>query len=135
MCTKGSRCYSDTKAKQVSLENRVKKARTSLKAVRASKNKASGAGDFNAFSKFRKQEEALLSRVENLNTQMRHNQRDIDGTKTGRKQLEAQLSQTGDPKARKDLTDRLAAAEALRFAREYAYEQETNPRVPLLRIA
>jgi hypothetical protein len=59
----------------------------------------------------------------------------MDGTKTGRNMLETQLAQVTDSKERKELEGRLAAASALRFAREYAYEQEVNPRVPLLRIA
>lgn len=135
MCTRGSRCWSDTKAKHVSLENRVRKSMESLKSVQENQTKASKAGDFTAYSKYRKQGEALSSRIENLNTQLRHNQRDMDGTKTGRRKLEAQIAQTGDPKERDKLTNRIAAAEALRFAREYAYQQETNPRTPLLRIA
>lgn len=135
MCTRGSRCWSDTKAKHVSLEKRMQKAKSSLKSVRDSITNASKAGDFTAYSKLRKQEESVTSRIQNLNTQLRHNQRDMDGTKTGRKKLEAQIAQTGDAKERKQLTDRLAAAEALRFAREYAYQQEANPRTPLLRIA
>lgn len=135
MCRKGSRCWSDTSARKESLDNRVTKAKGKLKTVRANKTKASKAGDFNAYSKFRKQEELLSSRVEKLNTEVRHNQRDMDGTKTGRNMLEAQLAQVTDPKERKELEGRLAAASALRFAREYAYEQEVNPRVPLLRIA
>jgi hypothetical protein len=84
---------------------------------------------------FRKQEEALVSRVEKLNTEIRHNLRDMDGTKTGRNALEAELAHVTDSKERKELEGRIAAASALRFARQYAYEQEVNPRVPLLRIA
>lgn len=135
MCKKGSRCFSDTNARKVSLEKRVAKNKAELKSVRANKTKASNAGNFTAFSKFRKQEEALLSRAEKLNKELRHNQRDLDGTKTGRAQLEEQLAQTTDVRERKELQTRLAAAAALRFARQYAYEQEVNPRVPLLRIA
>lgn len=135
MCMRGSRCWSDTKARHVSLENRMSKTIKSLKSVQENQTKASKAGDFTAYSKHRKQAEALSSRVENLNTQLRHNQRDMDGTKTGRKKLEAEIAQTGDPAERDKLTNRIAAADALRFAREYAYEQETNPRTPLLRIA
>ena len=135
MCKKGSRCWSDTSAKKVSLDNRAKKVKTQLKTIRANKTKASNSGDFNAFSKFRKQEEALRSRLDGLNKEIRHNQRDMDGTKTGRVKLEEQLSQTTDPKQRKELENRLSSAAALRFARQYAYEQEQNPRVPLLRIA
>lgn len=135
MCRKGSRCWSDTSARKVSLDNRVMKAKTKLKNVRSNKTKASKAGDFNAYSKFRKQEELLSSRVEKLTTEVRHNQRDMDGTKTGRNMLETQLAQVADVKERKELEGRLAAASALRFAREYAYEQEINPRIPLLRIA
>jgi predicted nucleic acid-binding Zn-ribbon protein len=135
MCKKGSRCWSDTSARKVSLDNRVTKAKAKLKTCRVNKTKASKAGDFNAYAKFRKQEEVLLSRVENLNKEIRHNQRDMDGTKTGRNQLEEQLARVTDPKERKELEGRLAAAAALRFARQYAYEQEVNPRVPLLRIA
>lgn len=135
MCRKGSRCWSDTSARKESLDNRVMTAKTKLKNVRSNKTKASKAGDFNAYSKFRKQEELLSSRVEKLNTEIRHNQRDMDGTKTGRNILEAQLAEVTNPKERKELESRLAAASALRFAREYAYEQEVHPRVPLLRIA
>lgn len=135
MCRKGSRCWSDTSARKASLDNRVMKAKAKLKTVRSNKTKASQAGDFNAYSKFRKQEELLSSRVEKLTTEVRHNQRDMDGTKTGRNMLETQLAQTGPSKERRELENRLAAASALRFAREYAYEQEVNPRIPLLRIA
>jgi predicted nucleic acid-binding Zn-ribbon protein len=135
MCKKGSRCWSDTSARKVSLDNRVTKAKASLKTVRANKTKASKEGNFNAFSKFRKQEETLVSRVESLNKEIRHNQRDMDGTKTGRNQVEEQLAHVSDPKERKELEGRLAAASALRFARQYAYEQDVNPRIPLLRIA
>lgn len=135
MCQKGSRCYSDTKARKQSLEKRVSKNKTNLKSIRANKVKASNAGDFNAFAKFRKQEEVALSRLSSLKKELRHNQRDMDGTKTGRRELEAKLADTSDAKERQELKNRIASAEALRFARQYAYEQETNPRVPLLRIA
>lgn len=135
MCKKGSRCWSDTSARKASLEKRLSKSRASLKAVRAQKTQASNAGDFTAFAKHRKQEETLISRVATVTTELRHNQRDMDGTKTGRKQLETQLAQASTLKERNELQNRIAAAEALRFARQYAYEQETSPRIPLLRIA
>jgi chromosome segregation ATPase len=106
-----------------------------LKAKRSELKSTAKAGDLIRYDKLRKEEEKLIVRVNNLRREIRHNQRDIDGTKTGMKVLDEQIASSDDNKAMKELESRKSQAEALRMSRSHALSVITSERKPLLRIA
>jgi chromosome segregation ATPase len=131
----GPRCWSDSNATARSLQQRLKTAEGKLTSVRSEKNKAASDGDLTRFGKFRKEEEKLVVRVNDLRRDVRHNQRDIDGTKTGLRKLDEAIAVCEDPKQLRELEARRAQAEAIRVARSHALATLTSGVRPMLRIA
>lgn len=131
----GPRCWSDSKKKDTSLTSRLTKAEEALTTNRTEARKAARGGDLTAFAKLRKEEEKLVVKVNNLRTDVRHNQRDMDGTKTGMRKLDEQIALCETEQERSELLQRKQNAEAARFARSHALETLQSKRKPLLRIA
>ena len=131
----GPRCWSDSNATAQSLNRRLATTEKALKAKRSELKATAKAGDLIRYDKLRKDEEKLVVRVNNIRREIRHNQRDIDGTKTGIRVLDEQIAQCDDAKELKELEARKAQAEALRMSRSHALESIQTDRKPLLRIA
>jgi uncharacterized protein with PIN domain len=131
----GPRCWSDSNATAKSLNARLKAAEEKLKAARAESQAAAAEGSLTRFGRLRKAEEKLVVKVNNLRREIRHNQRDLDGTKTGLKNLEAAVAVCEDSDEMKELENRKSQAEQLRMSRAHALETLTSDRRPVLRIA
>lgn len=131
----GPRCWSDSAKTGKSLTKRLMTAETALESNRSKATEAAKAGDLAAYDKLHKEQEKLVVRVNNLRAAVRHNQRDIDGTKTGVRNLEEQIALSDDSNDLKELQDRKAQAEALRMSRAHALQTLQSGRKPLLRIA
>jgi hypothetical protein len=131
----GPRCWSDSNATARSLTKRLTRAEKDLEANRSAAKNAAGAQDFARFARLRKAEEKLVVKVNDLRREVRHNQRDIDGTKTGLRNLDAMIATCDNADHVRELENRKAQAEALRFQRAHALETKTANRLPVLRIA
>jgi hypothetical protein len=131
----GPRCWSDSKKKDASLTGRLTTAEKALTTNRTKAREAAQGGDLTAFARLRKEEEKLVVKVNNLRTEVRHNQRDMDGTKTGLRKIDEQIALCENEKERTELLQRKQHAEAARFARSHALETIQSNRKPLLRIA
>lgn len=129
----GPRCWADTSKAHKKLQTRLEKAQSDLDAVRKKMNAAASAGSYGDFEKLRNEEESMVVKVNNLRTAFVHNQRDMDGTKTGLRMLEEQISTADSDIERKGLEDRLKQAAAMRVLRDHAPQRMAD--APLLRIA
>ena len=136
MCQKnGIRCYNDSHKKVVKLTQKLGVAETNLKVAKNQLASAARKSDFNAFSKVRKNVTACEEKVATLTTAIRHTQRDVDSTLTGRRELEAAMAKA-ETKAEMDALDvRRRTGEAVRFTREHALSLTERNYVPPIRFA
>lgn len=130
----GPRCWSDSCKTMNSYMNRLARNGEKLTEVRSEIEKAEISQDFRKYTSLRNKETKILEARKGLVTDARHAQRDIDGTKTGRRQLEAAMARTDNDAERKKLENRIRAGEALRFCRDRALAHRREPRVPALFI-
>lgn len=132
----GLRCSYDTQKKVDTLTTRIGEVDDQLSAARKDLKAASASTDFTAYQKAKKVAVKLQSRRSVLVTKLRHAQRDLDGTKTGRKKLEAEMAAASSDAEVSELRARLRASEALRLCRTTALEiKQTEGYVPALRFA
>lgn len=132
----GLRCSYDTQKKVDTLTTRVGEVDDQLSAARKELKVASVSNDFTAYQKAKKVTLKLQARRNGLTTKLRHAQRDLDGTKTGRKKLEAEMAAASSEAEVAELRNRLRASEALRLCRTTALDiKQTEGYVPALRFA
>jgi chromosome segregation ATPase len=116
----GPRCYNDSSRKLGQLEKRIAKyvgERDDLDkrlAKAVSENKTSEA------KKLSESRTKIINRLEAVSTELRHTQRDVDGTLTGRRHLTDEISKASDPNTITELETRLKTGQGQRFAREHA---------------
>lgn len=135
MCDVGSRCFSDSCKTAVSLQKKLDTTVSKLTDTQERILSASSKGNFGAYSKARKLEGDLIAKKELLIAEIRHNQRDIDGTKTGAGNLEKEIAVANSDKEVAGLLLRQRTASAMRFARKHAAEVNASGYVPMLRVA
>lgn len=136
----GPRCWSDTCKTRKSLQSRLDKAETALRDTRKKMDAASRNNDYAAYEKLRGEETAKLAALKVIKAEMSLNQRDMDGTRTGRRKLEEALANASTDREAKEIETRIRTGESLRFSRMHALEiararREDSSLRPLLRIA
>jgi len=127
MCQKnGARCYNDSSKKLGKIQAKLTSAKSELAAAQKS--------DFRAYSKHRNTVASLEKKVEGLATSLRHTQRDVDSTRTGRKLLAEQIYNAKTPEQLRELDVRRRTAEGIRFSREHAGELIESGYQPAIRL-
>jgi len=135
MCSPQGRCYSDSHSKAQSLRSRIAKNYDKLADNTKKLQAALTAKSFATYEKLRSVRERIIGWIKDLTRELRYVQRDIDGTKKGRKLIEEEMAATNDPKVVEALQVRIKQAEAMRFQRQHAFQYVAEHRTPLLRIA
>lgn len=122
------RCHHHSSAKLAKLDAGIASAKSSLADALKERNKiaSSPSPDYNKFVKARKAVEVAQSTLTSLETERRHVQRDVDGTKTGLKAIEAQLKVASSVKEIRELEMRKAQADTIRENREHAAQVKVN---------
>lgn len=131
----GLRCWADTSKRSTSLETKAENVDASIKEVRNELSAAAKNSDFSQYSKLKRRESALKQRSEKMRTAIRHNQRDMDSTKTGQKQLDELIANAEDDHELESYMIRKKTSMALRFQRSTAVEELNASQKPLLRVA
>jgi len=136
----GPRCWSDTCKTRKSLQSRLDKAEAALSDTRKKMDAASLKQDYAAYEKLRGEETARVAAVKVVKAEMSLNQRDMDGTRTGRRKLEEALANASSDREAQEIQTRIRTGESLRFSRMHALEisrakRENSAHRPLLRIA
>lgn len=135
MCQKnGARCYNDSSKKLNKLTDKLNAANSELAAAQKALSVAGRKTDFRAFSKFKKQISNLEKKQEELTTEIRHTQRDVDSTRTGRKLLAEEIYNAKTPEKQRELDIRRRTAEGIRCAREHAGELAESGYQPAIRL-
>lgn len=116
------RCHHHSSAKLTKLDAGIASAKSALDAALRERNKiaSSPSPDYNKFVKARKAVTVAENQLAALETERRHVQRDVDGTKTGLKALETQLKSASSVKEIRELELRIAQADTIRENREHA---------------
>lgn len=131
----GPRCFNDSNKRMAKLNAKLEKTQADLDVARKGLDDAAKASNFNAYSKAKKQVTLLEKKVEQVSTDIRHTQRDIDSTLTGRKAIEKAMASASTKSELNALDIRRRTAEALRFNREHALALKENGQVPAIRFA
>jgi len=135
MCQKnGARCYNDSSKKLGKIQAKLTSAKSELAAAQKSQTIAGSKADFRAYSKHRNTVASLEKKVEGLATSLRHTQRDVDSTRTGRKLLAEQIYNAKTPEQLRELDVRRRTAEGIRFSREHAGELIESGYQPAIRL-
>lgn len=130
----GPRCFKDSSMKLSKLQDKAATVSARNAEVEAKLSDARKSGNAREVQRLSATLHEGKQREESLTTQIRHTQRDVDGTRTGQRVLRDELEETTDPKVARELQARLSAAEALRFARKHALELATSERLPMIRL-
>lgn len=128
----GPRCYADSSRKIHSLESRYNNAQKALKQAETDLNKASTYKDY---EKTRLRVGEAKTVVKEIETKLRHAQRDLDSTKTGARLLEEARKNATSTRELAVLENRRKAAEAKLFARKTALELKLAGRPPMIKFA
>lgn len=132
----GPRCFNDSSRKLKQLVNRRDKISKEITVANTALIEAHNSGaKASEIKKLMEHKRVLVSRLEAVELEVRHTQRDVDGTLTGRRNLMDELEKTHDPKAIENLEVRLRAGAALRLARETALEYASSGRPAPIRFA
>lgn len=131
----GPRCYADSSKRLKTLAARVETAEGKRDAAVSKMKDASRARDLVAFSKARREKERAEKALKPLRDELRHTQRDVDSTKTGRRELDDQILEASSKDELKTLENRKAAAELLYAWRENALQIKQEGYQPVIRIA
>jgi len=115
MCQVGVRCYTDSNAKLISSEKKVAKLTEQASIAEAELSVATKSGDLRQVRSLRAKVADLKARVVKAEFEVIHNRRDVDGTKTGRRKLVAEMENTTDPRQLRDLEIRLRTSEGIRL--------------------
>lgn len=130
----GPRCYNDSSRKLSQLKNRVIKLKDENTKLELAISSAQAANNSSEVKKLTDRKSMLTSKVTGLETEIRHVQRDVDGTLTGRRHLQDELETARDPKAIREIEIRLRAGAALRHARETALDWASSNRPAPIRL-
>lgn len=131
----GPRCFKDSSVKLSRLQDKASLLRSRNAEVASKLGEARKAGNAREVSRLSAALHDGEQRVNGLETQIRHTQRDVDGTRTGQRALQSELEATDDAVKAKEIQARLSASEALRVARKHALDIATSGRPPMIRIA
>lgn len=131
----GPRCFKDSSVKLSKLQDKAATISARNAEVEAKLTDARKSGNAREVQRLSTALHEGKQREESLNTQIRHTQRDVDGTRTGQRALQQEIEETADSTKVRELQARLSASEALRFARKHALELATSGRPPMIRIA
>lgn len=130
----GPRCFKDSSVKLSKLQDKAATISARNAEVQAKLDDARKSGNAREVQKLSTTLKEGTARYEDLEKQIRHTQRDVDGTRTGQRALKEQLEEAGNTPEARELIARLHAAEALRFARTHALELANSGRPPMIRI-
>lgn len=131
----GPRCFNDSSKRVATLSNKLSNVSDQIRSAKTEMNKAATAKDFNAYAAARKNVTELETKATVLTTQIRHTQRDIDSTLTGRRQLDSELASATTSSAIKSIEQRQRAGDAIRFSREHALMLKQEARMPAIKFA
>jgi chromosome segregation ATPase len=118
----GARCYNDSSKKLDKINAKLTTARGELAAAKKAMDDSARKSDFRSYAQTRKQFDNLQKKVETYETDVRHTQRDVDSTRTGRKLLTEATKNARTKEELKALDIRRRTAETIRFSREHAGE-------------
>jgi chromosome segregation ATPase len=118
----GARCYNDSSKKLDKINAKLTTARGELSAAQGVLADSARKSDFRSYAKTRKQIDGLQKKVDSYETDLRHTQRDVDSTRTGRKMLAEEIKNARTKEDLKALDVRRRTAEGIRFSREHAGE-------------
>lgn len=138
MCqSHGTRCYNDSNKKLVKLTAKLVSAQSELTLAQKQLIAASRKSDFdfNQYAKLRKSITAFTAKKVKLQEDVCHVQRDVDGTLTGRKQLEQLRLSATTKKEIDELDVRRRTASSNRLARERSRVIFENGYTPAIRFA
>lgn len=131
----GPRCWDDTCKTASSFDRRLQKSTEKLVLNKKQLVAAERSKNFSTYTSLRRTRDGLVAKHQEILRDARWNQRDIDGTRRGKALLESQIAMSDNDIEIKGLQQRIAQADALRYARECALKQKKEGRKPLLRIA
>lgn len=130
----GPRCFNDSNKRLGKLKTHVESLSSELTRVNEALTVATKAGNASEVKKLSDRKVVVSGKLNSLTIEVRHTQRDVDGTLTGRKELAAALESARDVKVINELQVRLRAGAALRMARESALEWATSGRPAPIRL-
>lgn len=130
----GPRCYADSSKRLKTLSARVSKAEQKLDAARTAMTEAGRREDFAAYAKAKKAAETAEKAVAPLRAELRHTQRDVDSTKTGRRHLDEKIQSATSKTELTALENRKAAGEILYAWRENALSHAQDGYQPVIRL-
>lgn len=130
----GPRCFKDSSSKMVSLSKKAETIRARNEQVEADLRAANKAGNVKEVRRLSHLLADGNTKLKQVETTIVHTQRDVDGTRTGRKNLEAEIAATRSPEVAAQLEQRLRAADALRFMRTNAASRVSDGVPPLIRL-
>lgn len=130
----GPRCFNDSNKRMVKLQSKLSNYETELNSARKELIRVAKTQDFTGFSKIRGKVNVLEGKVNKYQTEIRHTQRDIDSTLSGRKVLEEAMKQARTKSELDALEVRRRTSDALRFNREHALDLKKSGFVPPIRF-
>jgi regulator of replication initiation timing len=131
----GPRCYNDSSRRLGQLEKRVGKYVAECDDLEKSISKAVSENKASEVKKLSERKTAVTNRLETVKTELRHTQRDVDGTLTGRRKLNDEIASASDPALITELETRLKTGQGQRFAREHALERLNSGKPAPIRFA
>lgn len=132
----GPRCYSDSNAALTAVDKKLTKLNEQLSVVTESLSKAKkDSGATRRVATLTKQKTDLVNRIDLASTKRRSVLRDLDGTKTGRKNLESALSSVEyGSREWRELNLRRLNAEANHVQREASVKLLSSDAPALIRL-
>lgn len=122
----GPRCYADSSKQLAATTAKLERARTAQVTYGQRMDAAADAKNFSDYAKAKKRYEASKVTITDLEKKASYIQRDVDGTKTGAKQLKEAMAAATSPAELRVLQHRERAAAGLRYGREKALYRKNN---------
>lgn len=132
----GARCSGHTQTQLANKKSARQKVQDKLDIAVSNANKAAAAGRDASFGKFNKAANGYSARLETLDVEIRHIQRDYDGTPKGKEALQALLEDAQTPSdLYNEAVARINKGGALRSLRNNLLDIHTSDRAAMIRQA
>lgn len=131
----GPRCFNDSSKRVTTLTKKLSVINLQVAKAEETLTIAASKKDFTAYANARKNVTELKDKATELSTKIRHTQRDIDSTLTGRRALDSALSEATTSSEIREIEQRQRAGEAIRFSREHALMLKQEGRLPAIKFA